>query len=157
MNILLQNKEKLHGKIYRDDKCIGSGVPFMSQGRSFALTCHHVLYGEGICKNSFDVKDISLAVGDSTVTAIDILTQHETSELSDVTIIELSNNNTLPILAELSLSLQVDISKLGTNCPEIITSHPQESAIAQIALNQETRSVGIHDIEGSVKKGAFIT
>ncbi|OED63028.1 hypothetical protein A165_15965 [Vibrio tasmaniensis ZS-17] len=67
MNILLQNKEKLHGKIYRNDKCIGSGVPFMSQGRSFVLTCHHVLYGEGICKNSFDVKDISLAVGDSTV------------------------------------------------------------------------------------------
>lgn len=127
----------------------------MSQGRSFVLTCHHVLYGEGICKNSFDVKDISLAVGDSTVPAIDILTQHETSELSDVTIIELSNNNTLPILAELSLSLQVDISKLGTNCPQIITSHPQESAIAQIALNQEIRSVGIHDIEGSVNKGSF--
>ncbi|MBB1466197.1 hypothetical protein H5300_23430 [Vibrio sp. SG41-7] len=155
MSFLLQNKEKLHGKIYRQGKCIGSGVPFLSQDRAFVATCHHVLFAEDNPENICNIEEISLKVGQQELFASKLVSDFDNSKISDVSIIELITDDVTANFANISLSIEVDVNQLTAHAPEIITSHPFENTVAQVPLNQRMRSVGTHSIESTVRKDTF--
>ncbi|HCE2475728.1 TPA: ATP-binding protein [Vibrio parahaemolyticus] len=155
MTLLYHNKEKLHGKLLRSQKVIGSCVPFRHQERIFAVTCHHVLFENDSTENSCCLEEITLKVEEREFFATHIISDFHTSQKTDVLIIEFTSGCTVPNFATLSLSFNVDANKLAYYAPEIITSHPQENTVAQVPLIGLIRSTGEYNIDSTVDKAIF--
>ncbi|MEZ9524677.1 ATP-binding protein [Enterovibrio norvegicus] len=155
MTMNLANKNKLHGKLYRSNTFIGSGVPFLSNGRILVATCHHVIFEDGFTEEQHQIKEISFNIGNYILKAIAIVTDFNTSQKGDVLIVEFENDGTTPDLLNLYLLVDVDEAELLTYKPVIITSHPQETQIAHIPLIDRLIKIDEYSIESAVEKGTF--
>jgi len=154
--MLYHNPEKLHGKIYQDEQCIGSCVPFVSQQRAFAITCHHVLF-EQRTREQLDLESLTVAIDSKRYRLLKVVTAHEVSSESDVLIVELSISNTdqLRGFADIVLSTKVDAASVVEQNHGLIVCHPHEHQIATVQLASQARNCGNFNIESTVEKGTF--
>lgn len=157
MSGLKANRHKLHGKICRDGKVIGSGVPFISNDMYCVVTCHHVLYEEHHTEtdSSTGVQDITFKVNSTEFNATRIVTEFNESKASDVLIIQLDSINEPVLHDALHLANQVEVDNLSNYQPEIVTSHPDELTIANVALAGHIVTCQEGNIESSVEKNSF--
>lgn len=157
MTVLFNNKEKLHGKIYQNESCIGSCVPFVSRERAFAITCHHVLFEEGETSDQLAHKGLTVTVNSKSYQLLKVVTSDEVSSKSDVLVVELSvsNPDDLEGFADIVLSTKVEAERVFEHNPGLIVCHPNESQIAKVFLESPARSCGDFDIESTVEKGTF--
>lgn len=154
MSTLYEYKEKLHGKLYIDEKVIGSCVPFTSERRVFVVTCHHVVFNDE-SKASEKIDNIILKVNGQSFFSPTVISDANESSQSDVLILEFSKGESQIDFASITLHMGIDIGLLKQYKSEIITSHPNEDSIARVPLCDDLRANGVHYIEGSVAKDAF--
>ncbi|HHC7143921.1 ATP-binding protein [Vibrio parahaemolyticus] len=157
MSVLYNNQEKLHGKIYQHGKCIGSCVPFISQERVFAITCHHVLFEENGTADQLSLENLTITVNSKNYPLLQIVTAHDVSSESDVLLVELfiASTDELEGFADIILSTGVDAERILQQNHGLIVCHPNEKQIAKVLLDSQARDCGQFNIESTVKKGTF--
>ncbi|ELI0637186.1 ATP-binding protein [Vibrio harveyi] len=157
MSVLYNNKEKLHGKIYQYEKCIGSCVPFVHQERAYAITCHHVLFGGKETTDQLALENLTVTINSINYPLLRIVTAHEVSSKCDVLIVELtvSSSDKLKGFVDIVLSTKVDAEHILKHNHGLIVCHPNENQIAKVLLNSQARDCGEYDIESTVEKGTF--
>lgn len=157
LSINFDNLESLHGKIYDDRLCIGTCVPFISQGKIYGLTCHHVFFDKNSTEYNKELNNINIEIGVLTYSLVEIITEHNSSKCSDVIVLELRCNTEeeLSKFPNLVLLNQVDEKDIKNKNHAIVVSHPRESAIVEVEVNKHFKSADTHSIESSVEKGTF--
>ena len=157
MSVIYDSQEKLHGKVFYNEKCIGSCVPYVSQGRVFALTCHHVFFEKNDKAEEIILDNIKIKVNSQDYSALKVITEHSVSLVSDVLSIELEifRQEDLALFEAITLSTEVDADGISQQDHTIIVSPPNENHISLVQLNPDLRSIGDYNIESSVPKGTF--
>ncbi|EKO3973973.1 ATP-binding protein [Vibrio fluvialis] len=157
MSTLYTNKEKLHGKVYQDKKCIGSCVPFVSNGRAYAITCHHVFFDENMTEEQLELKNWTIVIDSDSYPIERFVTAHEISTKFDVLIVELtvSNCDKLQGFADIVLTTNVNAELIIKQYHGLIVCHPNENQIANVPLKTQARDSGEFNIESTVEKGTF--
>ena len=157
MSIIYENQEKLHGKVFYNEKCIGSCVPYISQGHVFALTCHHVFFEKNNKAEELILANIKIKVNSRDYPALKVITEHSASLKSDILIIDLGTfrQDDLTLFADVILSTEVDTDGIRQQEHAIIVCPPNENHISYVKLAPHVRSIGDFNIESSVPKGTF--
>ena len=157
MSIIYESQEKLHGKVFYNEKCIGSCVPYVSQGHAFALTCHHVLFEKNSKAEELILDNIKIRINSRDYPAFKVITEHSVSLESDVLTLELqiSNQDDLALFRDVFLLIDVDVGAITQQNHAIIVSPPNEEQISLVELDSHVRSNGKYNIESNVPKGTF--
>jgi hypothetical protein len=111
VSLILDNRERLVGKIYKGEEYLGSCIPCTIKGVPYVITCGHVIYGDNFDKvvnesDTFDIKTTS-----SIFRSLSIITTFEKSKASDVIVLKLDSSADdfdIESLIELKLCTSVD-------------------------------------------------